>query len=220
MLDLIKKLPEYEGAAKLLSQTYGHHFAQVEFWLSIFAQRLSTMSLTGGNHEDAVDLITTFISDLEGSAKPWQVSIWLSGMWTEEEQVSLIDGVVLRHPKPADFITERPVELAGFPIWSSDPLASFASHPSCILDIRKRAKDQLELQRESEIIFVLLRLFRVGAVIALRGEWRAKSVTQLGTQISGGFHILRPGETYSISVDDEKLILRNLASELEKRKYR
>jgi hypothetical protein len=126
-------------------------------------------------------------------------------VWTEAEQISLIDGVILRHPKPGDFITERPVELAGFGIWT-DPLATFAPHPSCILDIRKRVKDQVELQRESEILLVLLRLFRVGAVIALRTEWKAKSVTQLGTQISGGFHVLRPGETYSISVDDEKLV--------------
>ena len=206
MFDLIKKLPEYEEATKLLSQVYRYNSAQVEFWLSIFAQRLSTISLTGGNHEETVDLITTFISDLEGSAKPWRVSIWLSGMWTEAEQISLIDGVIIRHPKPADFITERPVELVGFPIWTTDPLASLGSHPSCILDIQKRAKDQLELQRESEILLVLLRLFRVGAVIALRAEWKAKSVTQLGTQISGGFHVLRPGETYSISIDDDKLI--------------
>src|SRR5207245_8811080 len=121
------------------------------------------------------------------------------------EQSSLIDGVILRHPMPADFITERPVELAGFSIWT-DPLATFAPHPSCILELRKRAKDQLELQRELEILLVLLRLFRVGAVMALRAEWKAKSVTQLGTQISGGFHVLRPGEKYSISVDDDKLV--------------
>src|SRR2546427_7456323 len=205
MLDMIKKLPDYGEAANLLAKTYGHHFAQVEFWLSIFVQRLSTRSLTDGNHEETVDLITTFISDLEGGAKPWHLTVWLSGLWTEEEQVPLIDGVILRHPKPADFITERPLELAGFPLWT-DPLATFAPHPSCILDIRKRAKDQLELQRELEILLVLLRLYRVGAVVGLRIEWKAKSVTQLGTQTSGGFNILRAGETYSVSVDDMKLI--------------
>src|SRR5438093_12520315 len=42
--------------------------------------------------------------------------------------------------------------------------------------------------------------------MALRAEWKAKSVIQLGTQISGGFHVLRPGEKYSISVDDDKLV--------------
>src|SRR5947209_17058200 len=46
MLDMIKKLPDYGEAANLLAKTYGHHFAQVEFWLSIFVQRLSTRSLT------------------------------------------------------------------------------------------------------------------------------------------------------------------------------
>src|SRR6266566_3174468 len=74
MLDLIKKIPEYDETAKLLSQVYGHNSAQVEFWLSIFVQRLSTISMTDGNHEETVELITTFISDLEGSAKPWRVS--------------------------------------------------------------------------------------------------------------------------------------------------
>src|SRR2546428_690238 len=58
MLDMIKKLPDYGEAANLLAKTYCHHFAQVEFWLSIFVQRLSTRSLTDGNHEETVNLIT------------------------------------------------------------------------------------------------------------------------------------------------------------------
>jgi len=200
----IKKLPWYTDTFKLISKTYEVTEPQAEYWLSRFAQAASKLSLPD-NHETLVDLITTFVADLEGNPKPWHGVVWIQGVWTVDEEVTLRDGFLLRHPRKTDFEIERPLELA-LHSFGEDPLSIFAPKPSAILEVEKRAKDNLEPQVEVERLMTILRLFSVGAVLSVRSSWSAQSLVQFGTISSGPRPFLIPPESYSLSKEGiEKL---------------
>lgn len=200
----IKKLPEYAETFKLISKTYRITEAQAEFWLTLFAQTVSNLSLPD-NQETLVDLITTFVSDLEGNPKLWQMVVWVHGIWTVDEEVTFPDGISLRHPKQTDFEVERPLDLALY-MPGDDPFSMFSPKPSAILELERRTKDNSELQFEVERLMTILRLFNVGAVMSLRSSWRAKSLVQLGTASTGTRPFPIPFENYSLTRDGvEKL---------------
>ncbi len=193
----IKKLLDYTEAFRLISKTYGVTEPQAEFWLSLFAQRVSKLSLPD-SHGTLVDLITTFVGDLEGNPKQWRMVCWIHGVWTVDEEVTLYGGVLLRHPRQIDFEEERPLELALY-LPGEDPFSAFAPRPSGILELERRAKDNLELQFEVERLLTILRLFHVGAVLSLRSSWRAKSLLQFGTMSTGIRAFPIPSESYSLT---------------------
>lgn len=200
----IKKIPDYAEAFKLISKNYGVSEPQAEFRLSLFAQAVSKLSLPD-NQETLVDLITTFVADLEGSPKQWHVTLWLHGVWTVEEEVTLPDGVLLRHPRQSDFEVERPLEIALYPMYD-ELFSALRPTPSAILELERRAKDNLELQYEVEKLLTILRLFHVGAVLVIRSSWKAKSLVTFGSFSTGSRSFPVPSENYSLNKEDlEKL---------------
>ncbi len=200
---VVKKLPEYADTFKLISKSFGIREGQAEFWLSRFAQAVSRMSLEKIGDEELVDLVTTFVSDLNGSPKDWHITAWLNGLWTVEEELTISDEIVIRHPRVSDFAVERRLEDAIYsPPFGMDFFHPFAS-PSAILEIRKRAKGQPELAPDLEMLLNLLRLYRVGSVLTLRVHWSAKSLTEFGSLTStSGMGPTLPPEKYSLSTED------------------
>jgi len=192
----VKKLSEYVETFKLISKIYGVTEPQAEFWLSRFAQILSRMSFNEVKQEDLIQLITTFVSDLEGAPKQWIVTVWLNGLWTKEPEVMVFEGLTLRQPRSADFELEQPLELAPFGFQDLIPPFRF---PSAVLEFRKRAKDQPELHYEMETLLTALRLFRVGSVVALKVFWNSESVLGFGNVVTGTSRIATPADKYSLS---------------------
>jgi hypothetical protein len=153
------------------------------------------------NQETLVDLITIFVGDLEGNPKQWYAVVWLHGVWTVEEEVTLSNGILLRHPRQSDFEVERPLEIALHPI-GDELLSAMAPTPSAVLELERRAKNNLELQHDVEKLMTILRLFHVGAVLGIRSSWRAKSLVQFGTFSTGIRSFPIPSENYSLSKEN------------------
>jgi uncharacterized tellurite resistance protein B-like protein len=193
----VKKLQEYSDTFKLISKTYGVAEPQAEFWLSRFAQILSRMSLEEVKQEDVIQLITTFVADLEGAPKHWIVRAWLNGLWTKEPEVTIFEGLTLRHPRQTDFESERPLESAIFGF--QEEVIPMFQYPSAILEMMKRAKDQPELHYELETLLITLRLFRVGSVAPLKIYWNSESVLGFGHYTTGPSRVAIPTEKYSLS---------------------
>jgi hypothetical protein len=56
----------------------------------------------------------------------------------------------------------------------------FPMPPSAILELKKRAANNLEVQREVELVLDILRLFRLGSTVARNAAYRPKSFIQFG----------------------------------------
>lgn len=175
--DSIKKLPSFKNVAKSMSEIYAKSQPQTEFWLSRFCAVLARRFLEGLTDETVVDLITTFINDIEGSPKTWNPIVWLQGIWLGIDKIQPIDGIVFRRPTPKDLEFEYPAYIVS-PI-AGEPLFPRAS-PSTILEIKHRARNQPEMQEELGKLIVTLRLYKVGSVENIRTEWHSKTILGFG----------------------------------------
>ena len=193
--DSIKKLPSFKNVAKSMSEIYAKTQSQTEFWLSRFCAILARKFLEGLTDETVVDLITTFINDIEGSPKTWNPTVWLQGIWLGIDKIQPIDRIVFRRPTPKDLQFEYPAYIVS-------PLSAGTFFPrvspSTILEIKHRAKNQREMHEELEKLTVTLRLYKVGSVEKIRTEWRSKTVISFGGTTFSSFPI---GEAYKYGLD-------------------
>ena len=175
--DSTKKIPSFKNVAKSMSEIYVKSQSQAEFWLSRFSSILARQFLEGFTDETLVDLITTFISDIEGSPKTWNLTMWLQGVWMRINKIQPMDRVVLRRPTPEDLEFEYPADLLS--PFTTEPFFPRAS-PSTILELKHRAKNQPEMHEELEKLIVTLRLYKVGSVENIRTQWQSKTVIGFG----------------------------------------
>jgi len=174
--DSIKKLPSFKEAAKSMSEIYAKNQPQTEFLLSSFCRVIARKSLEGLADETVVDLITTFINDIEGNPKTWNPTVWLQGIWLGIDKIQPIEGIVFRRPTPKDLEFEYPAYIVSPLAPRPFPPAS----PSTILEIKHRAKNQPEMHEELQKLIATLRLYKTGSVENIRTEWRPKTVLHFG----------------------------------------
>lgn len=195
---IVKPLPQYAEVVTLLSKAYRTSPQQADYWLSTFCHHVIRTSIDKKIREEGfVELITTFMRDLEGSTKEWSPVVWLNGVWLKSDELTLQDGIEIRRPKPSDIEREfeRPVDY--LPFWSAFP----PELPSAILELKCRAKTQSEVHEEIGRILTTLRLYKVGSVTAIRTKWRAKTILgMLGTTIGGAR--FSTSYRYGIGIED------------------
>lgn len=173
--NVIKQVPEYADCLTEISKKYKVTEGQAEFWLSRFIQILARRAVEPVSEEYIVDQITTFISDLEKSPMDWRIKIWLEGIWAEEEKYELDNGVVLRQSGPSDIEVEMPFDMP--PVYHAP---GFPEVSSSFLEFGFRGRENMEAQREVELILDAFRLFRVGSVTASRTKMSPKSFINFG----------------------------------------
>ncbi len=122
--------------------------------------------------ETLVDNISTFVNDLEKCPVEWKFKVWINGVWLEDEEYDIYDGVKIRRPMPSDLEVETPFFLLPY----STETAGFGPMPSAILELEYRARQGVEAQNEIEKIINCLRLFRLGSVFSSKMEMLPKSM--------------------------------------------
>lgn len=177
---VIKRLPGYSEILAEIAKKYKVNEPQADFWLSRFAQVLIQKIPEGVTDEDLVEDIAIFVADLEKSAVEWKPKIWIDGVWLEDEEYEIYEGLKIRRPRPSDVEIERPFDMIPFQIAAP----SFREFSPAILELTYRSRRHRETQEEIEKILNCLRLFRVGSVFSIKYEMRPKSFLASGGTIS------------------------------------
>lgn len=194
---VIKQLPSYSEIVSEIAKKYKVNESQADFWLTSFVQILVQKALEGVTDEILVDDITTFVADLEKSPIEWKLKIWIDGVWLEDEEYEIYEGLRVRRPKPSDLETEKPFDLLPFPTMPP----GFRDFSSAILELTHRSRSPSEAQKEIKKILNCLRLFRVGSVFYIKYKMRPKSFLASGGTISSGQRFA-PTYKYPISKQD------------------
>ena len=200
VFDLVKCVKEtgiFKKASEIIAETYNVKKPQAELWLERLVQVLVSRCLDEVLDESSlVDLIVTFIGDLENNPRDWFIKVWLNGLYLETDELKVDDGrVIIRKPKPSDFEYEYPLDVP--------PLRKLPRYPSAILEIRKRVKIRGYVYSELEKLLILLQLYKVGSIYVTMIEWRPKSILLPGSTTY--YHSFLPTPyTYSLSGEDEQ----------------
>lgn len=169
---IVKQLPGYNKIVSEISKKYGVNEPQADFWLSRFVQNLTQKVLEGVTDEILVDYATTFIGDLEKSPIDWRLKIWIEGIWLQDDEYQIYEGLSIRKPKPSDLEVEIPFDFV--PMHMYRPFG-FKDISPAILEFTYRSRNQQEIQDEMEIILTSLRLFKLGSVFSVKAEMHPKS---------------------------------------------
>jgi len=195
---VIKQLPIYRETVLEISKKYEVNESQADFCLSRFVQILIQKALEGITDELLVEDVTTLIADLEKSPTEWKHKIWINGVWLEDEEYEIYEGLKIRRPKPSDLEIEIPFDM--LPFQTAAP--SFRGTSPAILEVTHRARNPNEAQKEIEKILNCLRLFRVGSVFFTKHEMYPKSFSTFGGITSSG---QRFASTYKYSIGKEDI---------------
>lgn len=179
--ETIKSIPEYAACKAEISRRCRVSDSQADFWLSQLVQFVVSRAVVGtADDERLVDLITVFLADLDGSPVDWTVRVELNGIWLEDEQYEVEEGMLLRRPNPSDIETETSFEL--LPARSEARFGTtLGPTPSAILELGFRTSDSQEIHRETTAILDTFRLFRLGSVVERGTTESARSILQSGT---------------------------------------
>lgn len=193
----VKQIPDYRHIVSQISKRYEVNEAQANFWLERFAQSLTRRAFEELSEEALVDTISTFVNDLEKGPVDWKLKVWVNGVWVEDEEYDIYEGLKIRRPRPSDLEVETPFYLLPSPM---EPLP-FGPTPSAILDLEYRARQPVEVQNEIENVLNCLRLFRLGSIFSIKIEMHPKSILQFGPTIGSGQRFT-PTYKYPISKED------------------
>jgi hypothetical protein len=182
----IKQLQEYAGCIEEISKKGIVSQGQAEHILSRFVQSLSWKVVDSDVIDDEliVDLIATFINDLNEGLVDWELKVYLSCVWLAEEKYELDNGMVLRRPKPSDLESEEMMDI--IPLHGPLQHLFLGTHPSAVLEFVYRGRESIEYQKEIELILDIFRLFRLGSVTAIVTESSPKSLVKIGGTASSG----------------------------------
>jgi len=194
---VVKQIPSYHEVVLGISKKYDIEEHQVDFWLEQFAYKLTREALGGLNEEALVNDIAIFIGDLEKSPVEWQIKTCVNGIWLEDDEYKIYEGLKIRRPVPSDLeIERRAFDL--FPI--TTPV--LGETPSAVLELIYRCREEVEFQNEIENILNCLRLFNVGSVFAIRTEPHPRSILRVGGILSS---IQRFSPTYKYPLSEQDI---------------
>jgi len=195
-----KNIPEYKKTYKHIAETYDIKEPQADFWLFLFVQKLITTHIEKKlSHEEILDIIVTFIKDLDRSPIEWNLKVWLEGIWLDIEEISIEKGITIRKPQPSDLEYEYPV---GMPLLSVH--YESINHPSAVLEITKRTRNQSDINFEIEKIILALQLYKIGSVNKILAEWRPKSILNFDGTTSSFIRWWTTTYKYPITKEDVK----------------
>ncbi len=198
LISKAKELRVYRKICKKIVDEYNIPEQQAEVWLSRFVHEHIRNYLEGHTHE-LVNLIVTFINDLEDNPREWTINAWVEGIWlTEIDEIKIDNGMVIRKPRLSDLEDKIPLDL---PIFSK--LRTFPSEiPSAIIDIHKRAKIKPCIYDELEKLIIILQLYRLGSVSVIKTIWRPKSLIIYGGVCNSSHRGGTPTYTYPLTKRD------------------
>lgn len=203
LMNEARNLPIYKKCYQVIADEYGVSESQAEYWLSRFVMEFIVRYLN--NNIDSgkiIDLIFTFIGDLEDTPKKWKIETWLRGVWLEVNEINIGKGIVIRRPQPSDFEYERPLDF--YPVFEQPII----EHPSAILEIHKRLKIKPYIYDEHEKLIILLQLYKLGSVSIIQTRWKAKSILQKGGGTSRPLQMWTTTYKYSLTKEDEDNLLK------------
>ena len=172
---VIKQFPEYSDCVLEIAKRCEASKGQAEFWLSRFVQILARKAVEPVTESFLVDQVTTFVGDIDKSPRDWKAKVWINGVWVEEKQCQLEDGILLRQVMPSDMEDEKPLDM--LPVFQP---VFFPEISSAVIELSMRAKESIEVQKEIELILDVFRLFGQGSVHSVKVQISAKSFTNLG----------------------------------------
>lgn len=195
-VDNIKQLSDYKEIVLEISTTYGVDENQANIWLSAFVFNITSIIIKGISDEILVDNITTFIGDIENSPLEWKFKIWINGIWLENNEYDIYNGLKIRRPMPIDFEIENPfnisiIDNSGFPKTSN-----------AIIELRYRSQEHREYNNEIDNLLNCLRLFKLGSVHSIKTEMNPKSILMSGSSSSS---LLYFSTTYKYSIGENEI---------------
>lgn len=197
----IKTLSEFDSTVNIISKMFNVNTAQADFWVRRFVQVVISKSLDNATEDKIIEIMFSFIRDLEKTPILWIPTVWLDGIWLVEDRIELSEEIIFRKPVALD------LEYELNPSFLFSVRNNVETMPQVILNFSKRAKDQHEMMMVIERLLLILRLFKLGSVSSIKTFWKSESILSLGsTSITGRFSINSPSYKYSLSVSDvEKL---------------
>jgi hypothetical protein len=223
IFDLVQKeiviLPIFKEITEIIVKDYPDVFqsispdinkkGQAEFWLGNFVRRVLNEKLENRLTEPHVtELITIFESELNRSALECSLTSYVSGLHLKTDLILLDENTVIRKLKASDL----EYEYYAFTPFLSPRFEM--QHPSAVVEIKMRVKDEPELSKKLEKTLLTLRLFRLGSIRSLRNDNTKLSVIwPFGTGSAwpnSGFAELRNYVVQDNEIDDFKKFFKTL----------
>lgn len=201
----VKKMPMFNEIVRSIVKDYKDRFppgvnkcTQASLWLGNFISTVLYKKLENRLTEELlVDLITTFMSELDSAPIEHHLIAFIDGVYSKVGTIELNSEVRLRNPKPSDL--EYEYYISPFFIPSYRPATG--ELPSAVIEIKMRAKSDFAIQEERERVLNVLRLFRLGSVYTQWSSLSSKSVMWIrGISTSWGFQRYAP--LYKYVVDE------------------
>lgn len=190
----------FEECVPLVASEGAADLGQAKFWLSQFVGRLMSRLADTQSDEDLVNLVATFIADLQHGPMNIDVSAWISGLWLGSPSV-VASEVLLRRPEAKDFEYERSFDLYLGP--SVDPWSAIL--PPAIASFQLRGAETAEAQKAVGTLVNALRLYRLGSVHSMKYVVTPKSVIRSGGTLGTSGSVAAPYKYELGSADGEPL---------------
>jgi len=173
--DIIKHLSEYKEALAEISAGFEIDRLKAGVVLSTYVQILIQKSFEGLTDDALKSYITYFIEDLEKSLLEWNLKIWIDGIWLENNEYEIYEGLKIRRPVPSDLEFEYPVGYIPY-----RELPDFNEVSNSIIEMIYRTQDDWDVFNEEMKILHCLGLFRLGSIFSKKTDMYQKSIFMPG----------------------------------------
>jgi hypothetical protein len=181
-------ISEYGACLEGISESDGVAQPEAATILHQFITGLAFKIVNENNTSDTYlkELIAKFVDEL-GTKPDWKIIIWLNGVWVDQSQIKIVEGVILRQPIPTDFAVEVP--LSFLPYHNRD-IEEFSV--TAVLEISLRETPYSHVSSEIGNYRHLLKLFRLGQITLLKHTLAPSRLT---------------GSTYGTAITSSAIVL-------------
>jgi hypothetical protein len=151
-------IKEYEAVFQHISPDVNKK-SQTEFWLGNFVRAVLYEKLENKLTDPRIiELITIFEHELNGSPLENKIASYVTGLYPKTDSILLDDSTTIRKLRADDL----EYEYYAFIPFLMRRLEM--RHPSAVIEVKMRVKDESELWKKLERVMIILRLFRLGSV--------------------------------------------------------
>jgi len=93
---IVKKIPKYQEVVSMIMKRYGVDESQVTFWMDSLLSKFNLKALEEINDEALIEYVTVFMRDLENGLIEWEITIWIKGVWIQNDEYKIYEGLWLR----------------------------------------------------------------------------------------------------------------------------
>lgn len=192
----LKPTPEYVRVVEaIIAEAELHDKVQAENLVSTLLLRVIDDCLAGTEEDRLVDLLTLFVDDIRERPVWWSIRAWLDGVWLSSDRIEIEPHLRLKDVTKSD-VEEFLASRGG--LWFT---AIHERPTSTIMELRARGSTNLECLEAVDTALDLLRLYRLGSVVANQTEQTPRSVTRVGGR-PGAVMWQVPAYRYGIGSDD------------------